>query len=41
MPDIYAYGTMIGAAIVAAASIRMSVYCFKQAARARRAARSN
>jgi len=41
MPDIYAYSTMIGAAIVAAASIRMSIYCFKRAARARRAARTN
>lgn len=41
MPDIYAYSTMIGAAIVAAASMRMSIYCFERAARARRAARSN
>lgn len=36
MPDIYAYSVMIGACIVAAASIRASIYCFKQAAKSRR-----
>lgn len=36
MPDIYAYGTMISAAIVAAASARASIYCFRRAARVRR-----
>lgn len=41
MPDIYAYSVMVGACIVAAASIRASVYCFKQAAKTRRAARTN